>query len=180
MKYVSVLAKSDFDIPRAKGIQANPFIWQDYVNKCMPVKQKNINLNVRNKVQEILNNNFEAVVIEEIDEPTPFLLNLLVCKKKNGKLHLLYDCRPSNVAIINTPSTFTPKTDLTYILGNAGRVSSIDLSNSYFQIGIHSAKRYLFSFCDSHGKGYRYNTLKQTTSFTTQTTFSFTPEKTKH
>ena len=161
LKYESVLAKSDFDIPRAKGILADPVIRQDYVNKCMAVKQKNINLNIRNEVQEILNNMCDAGVIEETDEPTPFLSNLLVCKKKNGKLRLLYDCRPSNMAIINTPSTFTPKTDLTYILGNAGRVSSIDLSNSYFQIGIHPSKRSLFSFCDSRGIRYRYCVLAQ-------------------
>ena len=153
LKYESVLAKSDFDIPRAKGIQTNPVIRQDYVNKWMAVKQRNIDLNIRNM--------WEAGVIEETDEPTPFLSNLLVCKKKNGKLCVLYDCRPSNMAIINTPSTFTPKTDLTYILGNAGCVSSIDLSNSYFQIGIHPTKRSLFSFCDSRGKRYRYCVFAQ-------------------
>ena len=65
------------------------------------------------------------------------------------------------MAIVNIPSTFTPKSDITYILGNAGRVSSIDLSNSYFQIGIHPDKRSLFSFCDAYGKRYRYCVLAQ-------------------
>ena len=35
MKYESVLAKSDFDIPRAKGILADPIIRQEYVNQCI-------------------------------------------------------------------------------------------------------------------------------------------------
>ena len=161
MKYESVLAKSDFDIPRAKGILADPIIRQEYVNKCMLVKYKSINLNIRDEVQEILTNMCDAGVIEETDEPTPFLSNLLVTTKRNGKLRLLYDCRPSNMAIVNIPSTFTPKTDITYVLGNAEFVSSIDLSNSYFQIGIHPDKRSLFSFCDAHGKRYRYCVLAQ-------------------
>ena len=161
MKYESVLAKSEFDIPRAKGILADPIIRQEYVNKCMLVKYKSINLNIRDEVQEILSNMCDAGVIEETDEPTPFLSNLLVAKKRNGKLRLLYDCRPSNMAIVNIPSTFTPKEDITYILGNAARVSSIDLTNSYFQIGIHPDKRSLFSFCDAYGKRYRYCVLAQ-------------------
>ena len=161
MKYESVLAKSDFDIPRAKGILADPIIRQEYVNQCMTVKYKPINLNIRDEVQEILSNMCDAGVIEETDEPTPFLSNLLVAKKRSGQLRLLYDCRPSNMAIINIPSTFTPKSDITYILGKAGLVSSIDLSNSYFQIGIHPDKRSLFSFCDAYGKRYRYCVLAQ-------------------
>ena len=161
MKYESVLAKSDFDIPRAKGILADPIIRQEYVNKCMLVKYKSINLNIRDEVQEILSNMCDAGVIEETDEPTPFLSNLLVAKKRNGKLRLLYDCRPSNMAIVNIPSTFTPKSDLEYVLGNAVHVSSIDLSQSYFQIGIHPDKRSLFSFCDAYGRRFRYCVLAQ-------------------
>ena len=161
MKYESVLAKSDFDIPRAKGVLADPIIRQEYVNQCMTVKYKPINLNIRDEVQEILSNMCDAGVIEETDEPTPFLSNLLVAKKRSGQLRLLYDCRPSNMAIVNIPSTFTPKSDTIYVLGKAGLVSSIDLSNSYFQIGIHPDKRSLFSFCDAFGKRYRYCVLAQ-------------------
>ena len=161
LKYESVLAKSDYDIPRTNGIVADPTVRKEYINKCMLVKHKVINMNLRDEVQEILNNMCDAGVIEQTDEPTPFLSNLLVAKKRNGKLRLLYDCRPSNMAIVNIPSTFTPKTDITYVLGTAGRVSSIDLSNSYFQIGIHPEKRSLFSFCDADGKRYRYCVLAQ-------------------
>ena len=84
------------------------------------VKYKPINLNIRDEVQEILSNMCDAGVIEETDEPTHFLSNLLVAKNCSGQLRLLYDCRPSNMAIVNIPSTFTPKSDITYILGNAG------------------------------------------------------------
>lgn len=161
LKYEKVLAKSDYDIPRTNGIIADPIVRKEYINKCMLVKHKVINLNLRDEVQEILDNMCDAGVIEQTDEPTPFLSNLLVAKKRNGKLRLLYDCRPSNMAIVNIPSTFTPKTDITYVLGTAGRVSSIDLSNSYFQIGIHPEKRSLFSFCDANGQRYRYCVLAQ-------------------
>ena len=161
LKYEKVLAKSDYDIPRTNGIVADPTVRPEYINKCMLVKHKVINMNLREEVQEILDNMCDAGVIEQTDEPTPFLSNLLLAKKRNGKLRLLYDCRPSNMAIVNIPSTFTPKTDITYVLGTAGRVSSMDLTNSYFQIGIHPEKRSLFSFCDASGKRYRYCVLAQ-------------------
>jgi hypothetical protein len=72
------------------------------------VKYKPINLNIRDEVQEILSNMCDAGVIEETDKPTPFLSNLLVAKKCSGQLRLLYDCRPSNMAIVISPAHLHP------------------------------------------------------------------------
>ena len=69
------------------------------------VKYKPINLNIRDEVQEILSNMCDTGIIEETDEPTPFLSNLLVAKKRSGQLRLLYDCRPASPAHLHPNRT---------------------------------------------------------------------------
>jgi len=123
------------------GMKINPVSQDPHVQKYTPLPYP-----VRDQVQAILDQMLEYGIIRECDKPLPFCSNLLVVKKKNGKdIHILLDGRLNNQTR-RLPTNLVTHLELYAHLSNAKYVTTIDLSDAFFQIPLDKESQNTLSF----------------------------------
>ena len=152
-KHKDAFSKHPFDLGKAKGIQMKIPITSDepHIQKYIPIPHS-----IRPQVREILDQYVERGIIRECDEPSAFCSNILVVKKKDGKsIRLLLDGRLLNNYTKRLPTNLVTQLEIFAHLVNKRWVTTIDLSDAFYQIELHPDSQPLTAFySEAHGKRY--------------------------
>ena len=118
---------------------------------------------VRAQVKAILDQMIEYGIIRECDEPSPVVSNLLITKKKDGKnIRILLDGRLLNSITKRLPTNLVTHQELCAHLQGRTHVTTIDLSDAFFQIPLAPTAQPLTAFYSaSHGKRYCFQRCPQ-------------------
>ena len=105
----------------------------------------------------------EFGIIRECNEPSIFCSNLLVTKKKDGKsIRILLDGRLINNYTQGLPTNLVTQSELFAHLVGKTHVSTIDLSDAFFQIPLAKESQPLTAFYSpAHGKRYCFQRIAQ-------------------
>ena len=152
-KHKNAFSKHPFDLGKAKGIQMKIPITSEepHIQKYIPIPHS-----IRPQVREILDQYVERGIIRECDEPSAFCSNILVVKKKDGKsIRLLLDGRLLNNYTKRLPTNLVTQLEVFAHLVNKKWVTTIDLSDAFYQIELHPDSQPLTAFySEAHGKRY--------------------------
>lgn len=102
-----------------------------------------------------------ALLEEGIIEPVnaaPWISNLVVAKKKTGKLRICVDLRQVNKAIIPDRYPLPTAEELTTLFHGSKVFSKLDLRQGYLQVPLHPASRDLTAFV-THAGVFRYTRM---------------------
>ena len=102
-------------------------------------------------------------IIERADDPTPWVLPLVVAPKKDGDVRICLDMRMANHAIKSERHPIPTMDDLAHILNGATVFSKLDLRSGYHQLTLAPESRYITTFATHKGL-WRYNRLNFGTS----------------
>ena len=142
-----------FDLGKAKDIKMKIPITssEPHIQKYIPIPHS-----VRPQVREILDQYVERGIIRECDEPSTFCSNILIVKKKDGKsIRLLLDGRLLNSYTQRLPTNLVTQMELLAHLVNKTWVTTIDLSDAFYQIELDPESQPLTAFySEAHGKRY--------------------------
>ena len=140
------------------SMKIDPVSQDPHVQKYTPLPYP-----VRDQVRAILDQMLEYGIIRECDEPSPFCSNLLVVKKKNGKdIRILLDGRLLNNQTRRLPTNLVTHLELYAHLSNAKYVTTIDLSDAFFQIPLDKeSQKYTVFYSEAHGKRYCFQRCPQ-------------------
>ena len=105
----------------------------------------------------------EFGIIKECNEPSLFCSNLLVTKKKDGKnIRILLDGRLINSYTRRLPTNLVTHSELYAHLVGKTHVTTIDLSDAFFQIPLSKESQPLTAFYSlCHGKRYCFQRVPQ-------------------
>ena len=155
-----VFSKHDADLGCATDIEMkiDPISQDPHIQKYVPLPH-----GVREQVRDILDRMVEFNIIRECDEPSPFCSNLLVVKKKDGKnIRILLDGRLLNNQTRRLPTNLVTHLELYAHLAKAKYVTTIDLSDAFFQIPLEkSSQKYTVFYSEAHGKRYCFQRCPQ-------------------
>ncbi len=91
-------------------------------------------MNVRDGVRKFLDQMLEYGILRECPEPSNFVSNLLVTKKRNGDIRILLDGRLLNNATIRKATVLVSPIEVFAHAAQKAYISTIDISNAFFQI----------------------------------------------
>ena len=117
-------------------------------------------LHLVDKVEASLRELERFGIIAKSDEPTPFLSNLLVTQRKDkSQLRLLLDCRLINAYSYKIATSLPSIESIMSKFHDAKYITTLDLSNSFFSIGIKKEHRKFFSFNSPKNQRYVFQRL---------------------
>ena len=128
------------------------------IQKYIPIAQS-----VREQVKAILDQMIEYDILRECNEPSPVVSNLLITKKKDGQsIRILLDGRLLNSITKRLPTNLVTHQELCAHMQGRNRVTTIDLSDAFFQIPLAPAAQPLTAFYSpAHGKRYCFKRCPQ-------------------
>ena len=131
---------------------------QPHIQKYIPIPH-----NLRPQVKAVLDQMLEFGLIRECDEPSMFCSNLLVVKKKDGKnIRILLDGRLLNNYTRRLPAQYVNQHEIFAHLVGKKFVTTIDLSDAFFQIMLDDESQPLTAFYSTaHGKRYCFTRAAQ-------------------
>ena len=97
-------------------------------------------------------------VIAKIEEPTEWVSQVVLTKKKNGKARLCIDPRELNKALLREHYTLPIMDDILHELGESKFFSKADLANGYWHINLDEESSKLTTFQTYYGR-YRWKRL---------------------
>ena len=93
----------------------------------------------------------EYGILRECPEPSNFVSNLLVTKKRNGDIRILLDGRLLNNATIPKATVLVSPIEVFAHAAQKAYISTIDISNAFFQIPIkYEHQCYTAFYSDAH------------------------------
>ena len=118
---------------------------------------------IREKVKEILDQLIEYGIVRECNEPSPIVSNLLIVNKKDGRsIRVLLDGRLLNIISKRLPQNLITHPELEVFLNGKEIVTTVDLSDSFFQMPLSQASQpYTAFFSPLHGKRYCFTRCPQ-------------------
>ena len=158
-KYRNVFSKHEMDLGCSRSIEM-----EIQVDATKPRIQKYYPLPhaVREPVRKVLDQMLEFNIIRECPEPSLFVSNLLVTKKKNNDYRILLDGRLLNNATIKQATTLVAPLEIFAFLAAKTHVSTWDISNAFFQVPIKFEHQPLTAFfSEAHGLRYCYTRSAQ-------------------
>jgi hypothetical protein len=94
----------------------------------------------------------EYGILRECPEPSNFVSNLLVTKKRNGEIRILLDRRLLNNDTIRKATVLVSPIKVFAHATQKAYISTIDISNAFFQITIkYDHQCYTAFYSDAHG-----------------------------
>jgi len=148
------------DLGKSKDIKMKIEIKDEepHIQKYQPIPQA-----VQSQVRAILDQMLEYKIIRECNEPSLFCSNLLITKKKDGKsIRILLDGRLLNNSTIRKPMNLVTHQEIYAQLTGAKYVTTIDLSDAFFQIPLDEESQPLTAFySQAHGKRYCFTRCPQ-------------------
>ena len=131
---------------------------EPHVQKYIPIPHA-----LRAQVRAVLDQFLEFDIIRECDEPSMFCSNLLVVKKKDGQnIRIILDGRLLNHYTLRKPAQCVSQSEVLNHLVGKTIVTTIDLSDSFFQMMLHEDSQALTAFySEAHGKRYCFKRCPQ-------------------
>ena len=131
---------------------------EPHVQKYIPIPHA-----LRSQVRAVLDQFLEFDIIRECNEPSMFCSNLLVVKKKDGKsIRIILDGRLLNHYTLRKPAQCVSQPEVLCHLVGKTLVTTIDLSDSFFQMMLHPDSQPLTAFySEAHGKRYCFKRCPQ-------------------
>ena len=131
---------------------------EPHVQKYIPIPHA-----LRAQVRAVLDQYLEFDIIRECDEPSMFCSNLLVVKKKDGKnIRIILDGRLLNHYTLRKPAQCVSQPEVLSHLVGKTIITTIDLSDSFFQMLLHEDSQALTAFySEAHGKRYCFRRCPQ-------------------
>jgi len=159
-KHKQAFSKHAADIGFSHDIEMSIPItsYEPHVQKYIPIPH-----NLRPQVKAVLDQMLEFGIIRECNEPSLFCSNLLVVNKKDGKnIRILLDGRLLNNYTRRLPAQFVTQHEIFAHLVGKKHVSTIDLSDAFFHIGLTEESQPLTAFYSTaHGKRYCFQRSPQ-------------------
>ena len=158
-RHKQVFSRHEFDIGCSKSIEMTIDI-----DKTKPRIQKYYPLPypAREPTRKALDQLLEFNVLRVCPEPSLFVSNLLVTRKKNDDIRVLLDGRLLNDATIRNPTSLVAPLEIFAILVHKTHVTILDVSNAFFQIPISKECQPLTAFfSEAHGMRYCYQRAPQ-------------------
>ncbi|XP_049880106.1 uncharacterized protein K02A2.6-like [Pectinophora gossypiella] len=134
------------EIPINKSVQP---VMQPYRRIPIPIEEK-----INQKIKELL----DSDIIEEVNEPSPWVSPIVPILKDNGEVRVCVDMRRANAAIQRENHPLPCMEHLLPKIKKAQYFSKLDIKNAFHQIELHPNSRYLTTFITSSGL-YRYKRL---------------------
>lgn len=143
--------------PKFKGVTVQIPIDQTVKPVIQPYRRVPIPL--EEKVARKLKELKEADIIEEVNEPSPWVSPMVpVLKEGQEEVRICIDMRRANQAIIRENHPLPTMNELLPNFRQAKFFSKLDIKNAFHQLEIHEGCRYITTFSTSKGL-YRYKRL---------------------
>ena len=120
--------------------------------KPMVMPDRRIPLAVRPKLKAKLDRLTSLDVITPVDEPTPWVRQMVVVEKKGGDLRICNDPRELNKALLREHYTFPVLEDTLHELGQSRVFSKADLSSGYWHVQLDETSSLLTTFQTCFGR----------------------------
>ena len=146
LKHAQSLASHIWDCPPTDLVEADITLKEEAYTSCHNCKFVPIPKAIRDEVMRTIEQMTRYGIIGICQKPTNIISNLLVSRKKNGRLRILLDSRLINMLSEKTPCAIASINNLYDHLSNATHLSTLDLNQAYFSIPIAKDKSHLFSF----------------------------------
>ena len=146
VKNIKAFAKSDLDVGTYNGHKAN--INLKSKNARFHSRYIPIPAGLRKEVRQVLSKYLKAGVLRYVNEPTQFVSNLLITKKKSGKIRALLDARAINAETKKDSNSLMTHAEVLNALSSKYLRTSLDVSNAYFQIPLTEEAQLYTSFYD--------------------------------
>ena len=158
---ISVLSRSELDVGQSPDIIADVELTPEAKSKCQNCKFIPINPTIRDEIDTMLDNMVKAGILRYTKEASNITSNLLITKKRTGAWRILLDSRLLNNSVIK--KQYYPESLQTIFqdFHNSTYITQVDLSNSYWSIGLQKEIQPIFSFFNSRGRRLCYQTLSQ-------------------
>jgi len=102
---------------------------------------------VNNELDRML----EQDVIEEVNEPSPWVSNLVIVPKKSGDLRVCCDLREVNKAVIRERYVLPKVDDTLHAMRGSKYFAKIDAKSGFFQLPLADESRYITTFITPRG-----------------------------
>ena len=158
-QFKNVFSRHEMDIGLASNIEM-----EIEVDNTKPRIQKYYPLPhaVREQTKKILDQMIEYGLLRECKEPSNFLANLLVTKKKDGSVRVLLDGRLLNQATIRKATIMTAPLEIFTALAGKKHITLVDVSNAFWHIPIkYEHQPYTAFYSEAHGKRFCYTRAPQ-------------------
>ena len=142
----AVMATHEWDCPRTPLVTADLQLTEKAKTSCMNCRFIPIPAAARQEVQKAIDKMLKYGIVTKCHKGTNIVSNLLVVRKPNGKLRILLDSRLLNLATVKLPCALSDTNSIYEHFSRAKFVSSIDINQAFFSIGIKTSKIPLFSF----------------------------------
>ena len=153
MKNKKAFASHQYDIGKTNLIEMNINLspmTKPLIQKYIPIPE-----NAKEKVKEILDQLREHDIIRECNEPSNFCSNILVIKRKDGRIRLLFDGRLLNYQTERLPMATVSKPEVLSHLVNKKHLTSLDFADAFFHIPLDEESQPLTAFYSSvHSQRY--------------------------
>lgn len=136
------------------------------VNDTPPVTMpaRRIPLSLRPQLKEELDSLVKKGVLLPVNEPTPWVSQMAVVKKKDGRLRICIDPRELNKALIRERYTMPILEESLHELGNSQIFTKVDLSSGYWHVQLDHQSSMLTTFQTSCSGRFRFLRLPFGTS----------------
>ena len=160
-KHPEVFDGSLGTLPGAHHLNTDPSVQPTVMpNRRVPVA-------VRPKLKKELTRLINLGVITPVDEPTPWVSQMVVTEKKSGELRICMDPRELNKALLREHYTLPTLDDSLHELSNSTVFSKADLSPGYWHIQLDTESSLLTTFQTCFGR-YRWLRLPFGTSVSSE------------
>ena len=113
---------------------------------------------LRPQLKEALDKLVDLGVIEPVDQPTPWVSQIVLARKRSGEIRVCLDPHELNKAIQREHYTLPILEDVLHDLRNSTVFSKADLSSGYWHVKLDEESSYLTTFQTCFGR-YRYTRL---------------------
>ena len=120
-------------------------------------------ISIRPKLKEELDRLEQLDVISKVEEPTPWVSQVVTVHKKSGDLRICIDPRELNKALVRERFTLPILEDKLHELGQSRVFSKADLASGYWHVRLDHESSLLTTFQTCHGR-YRWCRLPFGTS----------------
>jgi len=154
----------DKDIGTLQG-EVNLQTDETVIPTVMPARR--IPIAVRPKLEEELNRLVKLGVIAPVEEPTPWVNQIVIAEKKSGELRICLDPRELNKALMRERFTLPVLDDVLHELKDSRVFTKADLSQGYWHVVLDRESSLLTTFQTCFGR-YRFLRLPFGTSVSSE------------
>ena len=148
-KYHEVFSDTLGKLPGVHTLRIDPSV----APKIMPTRR--IPISLREPLKTELDRLSALGVLEPVAEPTPWISQLVIARKKNGAIRICIDPKELNKAILRERYVLPVLDDTLHELGQSRYFSQADLKSGYWHIELDKESSWLTTFQTCFGR-YRW------------------------